>query len=63
MPRLVFLFTIVGSLTTLSFAQYIEDSPARFEVYGLASGMKTVDATGTLVVRKSGAESAARLYA
>lgn len=31
-------------------AQYSTDPPTRFEIYALASGMKTVDATSTLVV-------------
>src|SRR5580692_3546412 len=57
MSRLIFLFSIVGCLPTLSYAQYAEDAPRRFEVYGLASGMKTVDATGTLVVVNPGPNS------
>ncbi len=54
MPRLIALFLIAGCLTTLSYAQYAEDSPPPFEVYGLASGLKTVDGTGTLVVVNPG---------
>jgi hypothetical protein len=57
MPRLIVLFSIVGCLTTLSYAQYAEDAPPPFEMYGLASGMKTVDATGTLVVVNPGPNS------
>jgi hypothetical protein len=57
MLRLIFLFSIVGCLPTLSYAQYAEDAPRPFEVYGLASGMKTVDATGTLVVVNPGPNS------
>ena len=57
MSRLIFLFSIVGCLLTLSYAQYAEDAPRPFEVYGLASGMKTVDATGTLVVVNPGPNS------
>jgi hypothetical protein len=54
MPRHIFLFLLVGCLTAVSYAQYAEDSPPPFEVYGLASGLKTVDATGTLVVVNPG---------
>jgi len=54
MRRLIFLFLIAGCFTTLSDAQHEEDPPPPFEVYGLASGMKTVDATGTLVVVNPG---------
>src|SRR5437879_11948862 len=54
MQRLLALFLISGCLTTLSYAQYAEDSPPPFEVYGLASGLKTVDGTGTLVVVNPG---------
>jgi hypothetical protein len=45
----VFL-AIIGCLTTSAYAQYAADSPPAFEAYGLISGMKTVDATGTLVI-------------
>src|ERR1700752_2064747 len=54
MPRVILFFSIIGCLTTLSHAQYVDDAPPPFEVYGLASGMKTVDATGTLVVVNPG---------
>ena len=54
MPRLILLFAIVGCLPTLSYAQYEEDSEPPFEVYGLASGMNTVDASGTIVIVNPG---------
>jgi hypothetical protein len=54
MPRAIFFFSIIGCLTTFSSGQYAEEAPRPFEVYGLASGMKTVDATGTLVVVNPG---------
>ena len=41
---------MVGYVTTLTFAQS-DVSPPVFEVYGLASGMKTVDVGGTIIVR------------
>lgn len=43
-------FSIVGCLTASAFAQFAADSPPAFEAYGLISGMKTVDATGTMVI-------------
>jgi len=49
--RLILILSIIGCLTALAHAQFEPDSPAPFEVYGLASGLKTVDATGTLVIR------------
>lgn len=54
MPRFILFFSLVGYLTPLSYAQYAEDAPPPFEMYGLASGMKTVDATGTLAVVNPG---------
>ena len=40
---------MVGYVTTLTFAQ--SDVSPPFEAYGLASGMKTVDASGTMIIR------------
>jgi hypothetical protein len=57
MLRFIFFFSIIACLTTLSYAQYAEDSAPPFEVYGLGSGLKTVDATGTLVVVNPGPNS------
>lgn len=51
------LVAILVCLAPLSIAQLPDDDewseprPPKFEVYCLASGMKTIDATGTLVVR------------
>lgn len=57
MPRFILFFSLVGYLTPLSYAQYAEDAPPPFEMYGLASGMKTVDAAGTLAVVNPGPNS------
>lgn len=57
MQRLVLLAVIVGSLVGISYAQYPAadwadtDTSPPFEVYALASGMRTVDATPTLVIK------------
>ena len=56
MRRLMLLIVVVG-FARLSNAQFPPgdwsdtDSPAPFEVYGMASGMGTIDATGTVVIR------------
>jgi hypothetical protein len=49
--KLILLISIIGYLPTLAYAQSAEVSPATFEVYGLLSGMKAVDASGTIVIR------------
>lgn len=57
MQRLLLLFSIVGCFNRLSLAQAPGDTwpdserTAPFEVYALASGMRTIDATGTLVIK------------
>ena len=59
MTRLVLFLSILGCLTPLAAqsragaGQYAEVPPP-FEVYGLASGLKTVDATPTLVITNPG---------
>ena len=49
---------ILGGLSTLSFAQWPDygeqDAPAGFEAYALASGMRTIDASGTVVIKNPG---------
>jgi hypothetical protein len=56
MWRLVTCALVLQSLVQYSYAQprnaawQDSDSPLPFEVYGLASGMRTVDASGTIVV-------------
>ena len=51
------LIALFVSLAPLSHAQLADDLESdeaalpKFEVYGLASGMKTIDATGTVVIR------------
>jgi hypothetical protein len=44
------ILSIIGCLTASAYAQYAADAPPAFEAYGLISGMKTVDATGTIVI-------------
>lgn len=57
MQRLLLLISIVGYFARLCSAQapgdpWPDSEPiAPFEVYALASGMRTVDATGTLVIK------------
>jgi hypothetical protein len=57
MQRLLLLVVSVGCLAATSHAQYPAadwpdaDTPPPFEVYALASGMRTVDATPTLVIK------------
>src|SRR5437879_6276184 len=62
MPRLIALFLIAGCLTTLSYAQYAEDSPPPFEVW---PRIRPEDGRWHRHSRRceSRAESAARLYA
>lgn len=56
MRRLILLILLV-ECCSLSYAQLPvgdwsdTDTPAPFEVYGMASGMRTIDATGTLVIK------------
>lgn len=56
MRKLMLLIVLVG-FAHLSYAQFPagdwsdSDSPAPFEVYGMASGMQTIDAPGTVVIR------------
>ena len=50
MLRLILPLAMVGYITTLAFAQS-DVLPPVFEVYGLASGMKTVDASGSIIVK------------
>lgn len=50
MPRLGVLLVTLGCFAAPSYAQSDWASTPRFEVYGLASAMKTVDATSTIVV-------------
>jgi hypothetical protein len=57
MPRFILFASIIGCVTTLAYAQSAEDSPPPFEVYGLASGMNTVDASGTVVIVNPGPNS------
>jgi hypothetical protein len=51
------LALIIGFSAQVAYAQYPSfdwpdsDTPPPFEVYALASGMSTVDATGTLVIK------------
>ena len=54
MRRLLLFVLIIGCLATLAYAQSEEDTPPPFEVYGLASGMRTVDASGTIVIVNPG---------
>jgi hypothetical protein len=49
MQRLVLFISMLGYATLLAHAQSADVFP--WEVYGLASGMKTVDASGTIVIR------------
>ncbi|HKV77696.1 MAG TPA: hypothetical protein VJP02_06135 [Candidatus Sulfotelmatobacter sp.] len=62
MPRVILFFSIIfsisGCFTTPSYGQYAEEAPRPFEVYGLASGMKPVDATSTVVVVNPGPNQA-----
>jgi hypothetical protein len=57
MRKLTLLIFLMGCCGRLSYAQFQADdwqetdSPAPFEVYGMASGMGTVDVTATLVIR------------
>jgi hypothetical protein len=51
MRRRILFISIFGCLTTLGYAQFAAVSPERFEAYGLVSGMNTVDASGTIVIR------------
>jgi hypothetical protein len=57
MQKPTVLIAIFVCLAPLSHAQLADDdqwdgaAPPKFEVYGLASGMKTIDATGTVVIR------------
>ena len=57
MQNPIVLIAIFVCLAPLSHAQLADDdqwdgaAPPKFEVYGLASGMKTIDATGTVVIR------------
>jgi hypothetical protein len=57
--KLTVLIAFFVCLTSLSHAQLANDNewdgamPPKFEIYGLASGMKTIDATGTVVIRNS----------
>jgi hypothetical protein len=49
--RQILFIAIIGSLTTLAGAQSGQPHPEAFEAYGLASGVNTVDASGTIVIR------------
>ena len=49
MSKHLTVLIFVGSLTLLSWSQSVDDPPP-FEIYGLASGMRTVDASGTVVI-------------
>lgn len=59
MQKPLFLIAILLCVPPLSNAQRPDDeewdlpvpSPPKFELYGLASGMKTIDASGTVVIR------------
>lgn len=57
MRRLMLLILFVECSPCLSHAQFPAgdwsdtDSPPPFEVYGMASGMRTIDGTGTLVIK------------
>lgn len=53
MSKHLTLLIFLGSVTLLSSSQSSE-GPAAFEFYGLASGMRTVDASGTIVIRNPG---------
>ena len=53
MQRQILFALIIGSLAAVAFAQS-EAAPPPFEVYGLASGMRTVDASGTVVIVNPG---------
>jgi hypothetical protein len=45
------LISIIGYLTTIGCAQSAEVSPGAFEAYAPISGMGTIDASGTIVIR------------
>jgi hypothetical protein len=49
--RLMLFLFVSGFMAPPSFSQTAPDSRPAFEVYGLASGMKTVDASGTIVIK------------
>ena len=57
MQKPILFLLIIGCLMSPAHAQSAADgqqdtvSPPPFEVYGLASGMRTVDASGTVVIR------------
>ena len=57
MQKRILLIAVLICLTSLSHAQFDADDeeygprPPNFEVYGLASGMKTIDASGTEIIR------------
>lgn len=58
MQKPVLWIAILVCLPSLSHAQRPDDEwdvplPPKFEVYGLASGMKTIDTTGTVIIRNS----------
>jgi len=56
MQRLLVFLAILGSLTPLVYSQSTANkqpeplSAPKFEVYGLASGIRTIDATGNLLI-------------
>ena len=57
MQKTILLIAIVACCSSLCHAQYprddewnVDETPT-FEVYALASGMRTIDATGTVIIR------------
>ena len=57
MQKQILLVAIFACVSSLSHARSTDDdgesgsSPTSFEVYGLASGMRTIDSSGTVVIR------------
>jgi len=50
MSKHLALVIFLACVTTMSWSQSSE-GPSEFEIYGLASGMRTVDASGTIVTQ------------